>query len=149
MKQLKNFITAKSCKLNFWRHHNKKTADPKIYNSCVPNGTCGFQLDFLLRERRQHNQFSGREFDLYINAPKYHISKRTQMDYFKLYLNTLLHDSRSTLFMLVKRPHIDQSLKNNVPSKNTYMNYDEWFYEQKKNSEKKHPQVYLEETYFY
>ena len=71
------------------------------------------------------------------------------MDYFKLYLNTLLHDPRSTLFMLVKRPHIDQSLKDNIPSKNTYKNYDEWFYERKKNSEKIHPKVYLEETYFY
>ena len=29
-------------KLFFWRYHNP--TDPKIYLSCVPNGTCGYQI---------------------------------------------------------------------------------------------------------
>jgi len=41
-------------KLFFWRFHNPIKADPKIYSSCVPNGTCGFQMEHLLREKKEH-----------------------------------------------------------------------------------------------
>jgi len=32
-------------KLFFSRCYNPNGADPKIYLSCVPNGTCGFQME--------------------------------------------------------------------------------------------------------
>jgi len=56
-------------KLFFWRYHNPNTASPKIYSSCVPNGTCVFQLDHLLRERKVNGHSSIREFDQYIVNP--------------------------------------------------------------------------------
>ena len=87
-----NFIDKYNIKFYFWRRYDANLEDhAKVYNSCVPNGACGFQLDYLLRERTQHNQSCGAERDIYIYDKSYHITKTALMNDFFNYLNTVLY----------------------------------------------------------
>ena len=129
-------------KLNFWRYHN--TAKSNIYLSCVPNGTCGFQLEHLLRERKEHGHSKPKEFDQYITNPQSHISTEKQFKYFTDYLYSILNNRN--LFQLIKRPYINDKLKENNIPKNEYISYDEWY---KTLSIKYNNQVPLLETWFY
>jgi len=100
LKEFKDFINNKDqvyykdkllqIKLNFWKLHN--TANSKIYLSCVPNGTCGFQLEHLLRERKEHGHSTIKEFDQYFNSPQFHITTEKQFQYFTSYLHSILNN---------------------------------------------------------
>ena len=58
------YVEKHKIKLNFFR-----VLDKNVLNSCVGNGTCGFQLDFLLHERIVEQDDSD-ERDYYITTPK-------------------------------------------------------------------------------
>jgi len=76
LKELKDFINNKNkvnyknnillIKINYWRYHNLETAKHNIYESFVPNGTCGFQLEHLLPEKKELSKSTATEFNQYI-----------------------------------------------------------------------------------
>jgi len=53
IKEFRHFIDENILNIYIYRYHNKKAFDhAKKFNSCVNNGTSGFQLlDYLLHER--------------------------------------------------------------------------------------------------
>ena len=101
-------------KLFFWRYHN--TADPKIYLSCVPKGTCGYQMEHLLRERKEHSHSRIKEFDQYIFNPQFHITTEKQFQYFTNYIKSILNNKN--FFRSIKRPYISDKLQENNNLKN-------------------------------
>jgi len=112
-------------KLFFWRYHNPIKTDPKIYLSCVPNGTCGFQMEHLLRERKEHSHSRIKEFDQYIYNPQFHITTEKQFQYFINYLKSI-HNNKN-FFQSIKRPYISAKLPENNILKNQFKSYDDWF----------------------
>ena len=133
LKEFKDFLTNKDqiqyedkllkLELFFWRYHN--TDDPKIYLSCVPNGTCGFQMEHLLRERKEHSHSRIKEFDQYIFNPQYHITTEKQFQYFTNYIKSILNNKN--FFQSIKRPYISDKLQENNILKNQFKNYDDWY----------------------
>jgi len=101
-KEFNNFINNKDkvyykekllqIKLNFWWYHNTETVKHNIFESYVPNGTCGFQLERLLREKREYSKPNAKEFDLYINNPQYPITTEKQFQYFSSSLYSILNN---------------------------------------------------------
>ena len=124
---IRKFITTNKYKLNFWRYYNAAKEDHnKIYNSCVANGTCGFQLDFLIRERVQHGQVTPKDKNVYIYEPTKHLRTEETMDYFLRYLNTIITEP-DHYFTNFRKPGINKN-KGNNSKKNTYQSYDDWIY---------------------
>ena len=124
----RDFIKNHRYQLHLWRYHNKDVEqEDLIYNSCVPNGACGFQVDFLIRERTQYNQTSAKEKDYYIYSGKHHITTSKVMEAFLIYLNTILTTPKH-YFSSVKKPIIDATIKKSNGNTNRYKSYDDWIY---------------------
>ena len=121
----RKFINDNEYKLNFWRYYKpEKKEHYSIYNSCVPNGTCGFQLDFLIRERVQHGQVIPKDKNVYIYETTKHINNNETMDYFLHYLKTILTTPKH-YFPTVKKPRMGTR---NDEITNTYKSYDDWIF---------------------
>jgi len=85
---MKGFLNEyKDIKLLVWR---KVTKTPSIENSCAPNGTCGYQLSFLLFQRMD-NQDTSFQKDQYIYDPKCHISQPKIMKHFLHHINNIIN----------------------------------------------------------
>jgi len=64
---IRTFITTNNLNLYYWRYCNVAEVEHDlVINSSVTNGTYGFQLDSLIRERTQHNQTTSNSNDLYL-----------------------------------------------------------------------------------
>ena len=119
LNDFKKFLKENKCRIHFYRSVNKKSIKfNKIYSSCVPNGTCGFQLHHLLRERTLYNQNTSKDRDRYINLPNSHITTPVQLKLFTDYLYSIINDNN--YFRKVKRPIID--------GRNKFKSYDDWIY---------------------
>ena len=56
LKEFKLFINNNKLNVRIWRYHKKSDPDHvPMYKSCINNGTSGFQLDYLLRERKAYD----------------------------------------------------------------------------------------------
>ena len=93
--------------------------------SCVPNGTCGFQMEHLLRERKEHGHSRIKEFDQYIYNPQFHITTEKQFQYFTNYIKSILNNKN--FFQSIKRPYISDKLQGNNILKNQFKSYDDWY----------------------
>ena len=91
LNEFRKFITENNLKLYFWRQviYNKTVRD-----SCVDNGSCGFQLDFLLHWRATHEESNYKSNDIYMNKMN-HIKSPLIFTEFRHYLNHLLYTSNT------------------------------------------------------
>ena len=57
LKEFKMFINNNKLNVHIWRYHKKsdRLDHVPMFMSCVNNGTSGFQLDYLLRERKAYD----------------------------------------------------------------------------------------------
>ena len=108
--------------LNFFRYFDSTV---QCYNSCVPNGACGYQLDFLLRERTQHNYTKANEKDKYITSALHHITKPKQKTLLCRYFDATLN--HKNFFKSVKKPYVNVKYTNDV-NRNTFQTYDDWIF---------------------
>ena len=128
LNQFRKFINVNKLNIHIWRYHNKNNSDhERMYNSCVDNGTSGFQVDFLLRERVVENSGTTLQSkDKYIMKDKHNIITTRQRTNFENYLKTLISgDSKKIYFTDLKRPMIHETYGNNV-LQNKYSSYDDW-----------------------
>ena len=95
-----------------------------MYNSCTNNGTSGFQLDYLLRERVINNEINK---DIYMYK-KHKITTKEQTKNFIYYLQVLLENDN--YFPNSIKPKIHQDYKNSESnsSKNKFSSYDNWIH---------------------
>ena len=84
--------TNPSVKIHLWKHN---TNDPQLYNSCTPNGTCGYQFLYQLDQRR-HRQLHPSQPSLPDQFPN--ITSREHMPNYKRFLNRLLNHIKNSPF---------------------------------------------------
>jgi len=134
-KEFRHFIDENKLNIHIWRYHNKKAIDhAKMFNSCVNNGTSGFQLDYLLRERivdKSHT--SAKSKDQYMNANHKIITPRHRKE-FDYYLGVLLDNKN--YFPNLKKPLVLKIYGNNI-IKNTFSSYENWIIMRTKQHKKK------------
>jgi len=87
--------------------------------------SCGYQLDFLLRERTQHNYTKANEKDKYITSALHHITKPKQKSLLCRYFDATLN--HKNFFKSVKKPYVNDKYTNDV-NRNTFQTYDDWIY---------------------
>ena len=141
------YVKKHEIKLNFFR-----VLDKNVLNSCVGNGTCGFQLDFLLHERIVEQDDSD-ERDYYITTPKgkpdRHITSPAMMKRFIDHMRNKVNLNK-IYFKNVLRPKIvSPTIKKLKP--NEYTSYENWIYERTKlcQSKKISGVTYMEELAYY
>ena len=162
-KTIIDFIKLNKTELHFWRHHTK---DQLCYDSCVPNGTCGFQLDFLLHERLSQ-QDNTLERDYYIKIETKHITTPEMMKDFILHIKNKAYGKPPyPYFPDIIRPIIEVEEENKNSKKkankstkpiqkiskpNTYKSYEDWIYHRWRLSVSKQieDKTYAEELTYY
>jgi hypothetical protein len=106
-------------KMHFWRLYIEEDV---VKNSCVGNGTCGYQLEFLLHWRADNHEGNYPDYDRWMKGNN-HISKSTQTKEFIHYLNNVLYHSQLSAFQDIEKPTISSTItKNN----NTFRSLNEW-----------------------
>jgi len=83
---LRQYLEANpAVKIHLWKHN---TNDPQLYNSCTPNGSCGYQFLYQLHQRR-HRQLYPSHPALPDNLPN--ITSRENIPQYKRLLKELLN----------------------------------------------------------
>ena len=127
-----NFLNENKLQLYFWREFKENKL---VRESCVENGSCGYQLEFLLHWRANHQEPLYTENDRYMTKAC-HITTSHLHGEFLHYLNDLLYSSNT--FDDILLPRIDSKITKNIPERNLYKNEDEWIYsrlKQRKNNQ--------------
>ena len=150
-----DFIRPNKIELHFWRYYTK---DSQCYKSCVPNGTCGFQLDFLLHER-ETQQDSAVQRDFYIKKETKHINTPQMMKDFLTHIKNKAYGQYPYPYFpdLVRPKIVVEKNKNNknpiqnTNKPNTYKSYEDWIYHRWKMNLSKEidDHTYAEELTFY
>ena len=95
-----------------------------MYNSCTDNGTSGFQLDYLLRERIVHN--TGTKLaskDKYMNDKNKITNAKSTSDF--LYYLKILLENKNYFFASIKpKIHKDYHYDLSFASQNKYPSYE-------------------------
>ena len=143
------YVEKNNIGLNFFRASDTK--DLIIAEkSCVANGTCGFQLDFLLHERIVEQDNSD-ERDYYITTPKgkpdKHITTPAMMKRFIDHMRNKIN-LKNIYFKKLLRPTITSSA---IKKSNEYSSYKNWIYQRSKLYSSKiiSDETYMEELTYY
>ena len=148
----KNFFLHKN--IHIWRYHNKNDPDhEKMYNSCTDNGTSGFQLDYLLRERIVHNTGTKLQSkDKYMNVKNKITNAKSTSD-FLYYLKILLENKNYFPPSIKPKIHKDYEYSLSFASQNKYPSYEKWIthrtVEYKKSINKDKDTIYNAELSYY
>ena len=95
-----------------------------MYNSCTDNGTSGYQLDFLLRERiDDKSHTSSKSKDKYMNDNHKIITPNKKKD-FLYWLQVVTQPESKHYFTNMKRPKVHKEYNNFAA--NEYIHYDDW-----------------------
>jgi hypothetical protein len=137
------FINNNKLNVHIWRYHKKSDPDHvPMYISCVNNGTSGFQLDYLLRERKAYDTETILiKKDKHIYAEKFHITKKRQKNDFINYLKALLDSNH--YFPDLRKPFIHQTFRINVKD-NKFPSYENWIIFR---TNQHHEQIINDDTY--
>ena len=122
----KKFIDDNKLKLHIWRYHDKKDKvnHDKMFNSCTNNGTSGYQLDFLLRERKTNNSDTLlKSKDKYMKDNHKIITPTKKTD-FLYWLQVVTNPESKYYFTNMKRPKVNCINNNNYL--NQYKTYLDW-----------------------
>ena len=120
-----------------------------MYDSCIDNGTSGFQLDYLLRERNVDTTLVTMDHkDQYMRKDNKKITSSTHSQEFLYYLGVLLTNNNN--FPDLKKPTIHKAHGNNVIA-NTYTSEGNWIILRKKCKEAKqiNEETYQKELAYY
>ena len=150
LQRFKGFIQNNQLNLHFWRYHNKKDSNHDLmYDSCIDNGTSGFQLDYLLRERNVDTTLVTMDHkDQYMRKDNKKITSSRHSQEFLYYLGVLL--TNKNYFPDLKKPTIHKDRGNNVLA-NTYTSESNWIILRKKCKEAKQidEETYQKELAYY
>jgi len=120
--RFQKFVKENSIEFHFWRQYVEEDI---VNKSCVGNGTCGYQMEFLLHWRERFTETNYKEKDKYIMKKVDHITTDAMTKEFIDYLNHMLYDERGGSFHDINKPTINPNAPSNIDS-NTFKNYYEW-----------------------